>query len=70
MSWLSGLFGGSGSLEYVIKNMETDLYVQVNGFDITEGSISDATRFPNYEAGMAALDGLPGDISKYYVEKY
>ena len=71
MSWFSGLIGGSGKSGggYVIRNMENDLYIYVSSFDIGEVSLGDATRFNSYDAADSIISQLPGDPSKYYIEK-
>lgn len=65
-------FGKSSSpSEWVIKNIENGLYVTVGTFGTSEwGGFEGATRFQCSGDAYDAISGLPGDLSKYVVEKF
>ncbi|PNV57016.1 hypothetical protein C1Y38_10615 [Limosilactobacillus fermentum] len=64
-------FGKSSSpSEWVIKNIENGLYVTVGTFGTSEWGVEGATRFQRSGDAYDAISGLPGDLSKYVVEKF
>lgn len=65
-------FGKSSSpSEWVIKNVENGLYVTIGTFGTSEGGIfGGATRFQRSGDAYGVISELPGDLSKYVVEKF